>query len=69
MLVGAGDIAGCPTNFKDEATAKLLDGIAGTVFTLGDNVYEDGTVHRVQELLWDELGAAPGTHPAGGGEP
>jgi acid phosphatase type 7 len=43
VLVGAGDIAGCPSNFKDEATAKLLDGIPGTVFTLGDNVYEDGT--------------------------
>ncbi|HEX6432653.1 MAG TPA: metallophosphoesterase [Gemmatimonadales bacterium] len=43
VLVGAGDIAGCPSNFNDEATAKLLDGIPGTVFTLGDNVYEDGT--------------------------
>ena len=46
VLVGAGDIAGCDTKlttYKDEATAKLLDGIAGTVFTLGDNVYEDGT--------------------------
>jgi hypothetical protein len=43
ILVGAGDIAGCPSSYKDEATAKLLDGIPGTVFTLGDNVYEDGT--------------------------
>ena len=43
VLVGAGDIAGCPATFNDEATAKLLDGIPGTVFTLGDNVYEDGT--------------------------
>lgn len=41
-LVGAGDIADCATPW-DEATALLLDGIAGTVFTLGDNVYEDGT--------------------------
>jgi acid phosphatase type 7 len=43
VLVGAGDIAGCPATYKDEATAKLLDGIAGTVFTVGDNIYWDGT--------------------------
>lgn len=41
-LVGAGDIATC-TSSGDEATAKLLDGIPGTVFTAGDNVYNDGT--------------------------
>jgi len=42
VLVGAGDIASC-TSSGDEATAKLLDGIPGTVFTLGDNAYESGT--------------------------
>jgi hypothetical protein len=42
VLVGAGDIAGCNTT-GDEATANLLDGIPGTVFTTGDNAYEDGT--------------------------
>lgn len=47
VLVGAGDIAKC-TLQGDEATADLLDGIAGTVFTAGDNAYEDGTV---QEFL------------------
>jgi len=41
-MVGAGDIAHCSTT-TDEATAKLLDGISGTVFTLGDNVYNSGT--------------------------
>jgi PKD repeat protein len=49
-LLGAGDIAGCATT-GDEATATLLDGIitskaAGdsiTVFTAGDNVYENAT--------------------------
>src|SRR5215210_681909 len=35
VLVGAGDIATCPGT-GDEATAKLLDGISGTVFTTGD---------------------------------
>jgi hypothetical protein len=42
VLVGAGDIASCASS-GDEATAKLLDGIPGTVYTLGDNVYEFGT--------------------------
>ncbi len=42
VLVGAGDIASCSHN-DDEATAKLLDNILGTVFTVGDNVYPDGT--------------------------
>lgn len=38
VLVGAGDIASCRHD-DDEATAKLLDSIPGTVFTAGDNVY------------------------------
>ncbi|MBI4090312.1 MAG: metallophosphoesterase [Candidatus Kerfeldbacteria bacterium] len=42
VLVGAGDIASC-VNHEDEATAQLLDDIDGTVFTLGDNVYANGT--------------------------
>ena len=42
VLVGAGDIASCSSD-GDEATAKLLDGLEGTVFTLGDNAYEHGS--------------------------
>ena len=42
VFVGAGDIAVCGDN-DDEATAKLLDDIAGTVFTTGDNAYDEGT--------------------------
>ena len=41
-LVGAGDIADCD-NRRDEATAKLLGKIPGTIFALGDNVYDRGT--------------------------
>ena len=41
-LVGAGDIARCELD-TDDATARLLDDIPGTIFTLGDNVYQDGT--------------------------
>ena len=42
VLVGAGDIADCGRT-QDNATANLLDGIAGTVFTAGDNAYPNGT--------------------------
>ncbi len=41
-LVVAGDIASCDVD-HDEATAKLLDGLAGTVATLGDNAYDSGS--------------------------
>lgn len=43
VFVGAGDIASCDVA-EDEATAKLMDRISGTVFTIGDNVYPNGTV-------------------------
>src|SRR5207249_7324727 len=42
VVVGAGDIASCSST-GDEATATLLDNIAGTVITIGDNVYPDGS--------------------------
>jgi hypothetical protein len=42
VLVGAGDIGYCPGG-NDERTADLLDGIPGTVFTLGDNAYPAGS--------------------------
>jgi PKD repeat protein len=47
-LVGAGDIAGCDPRAGDELTADLLDGISGTVFTLGDNAYVDATLADFQ---------------------
>jgi len=42
VLLGAGDIAS-RTSDADEATAKLLDVVPGTVFTTGDNAYASGT--------------------------
>jgi hypothetical protein len=42
VFVGAGDIASCASS-GDEATANLLEGIPGTVYTLGDNAYDSGT--------------------------
>src|SRR3712207_6065335 len=41
-LVGAGDIARCDSK-ADRKTARLLGRTPGTVFTLGDNAYPDGT--------------------------
>ncbi len=41
VFVGAGDIANSGSG--DSATAALLDNIPGTVYTLGDNVYDNGT--------------------------
>jgi hypothetical protein len=54
ILVGAGDIASCDSE-TDEQTAALLDSIEGTVFTLGDNVYPNGTAKqflRCYEPSW-----------------
>jgi len=42
VFVGAGGIATCAKT-SDDATANLLDGIAGTVYTVGDNAYPDGS--------------------------
>lgn len=41
VFVGAGDIAVC--GGSSDLTARLLDAIGGTVFTLGDNAYFSGT--------------------------
>ena len=67
-LVGAGDIAGCGWD-DDEATASLLDGIDGTVFTAGDNVYPAGSTDTYAECFdptWgrhlDRIRPAPGNH-------
>ncbi len=68
VLVGAGDIASC-SNATDEATAKLLDTIAGTVFTAGDNVYLDGKAAEFTKCYGPSWGRhrsrtrpAPGNH-------
>lgn len=42
IFVGAGDLTQCGGG-QSGATAALLDGIPGTVFTLGDNVYPTAT--------------------------
>lgn len=58
VLVGAGDIASC-TSTGDEATATLLDSVAGTVFTLGDNVYDNGTATEFANCYGPSWGRSP----------
>jgi len=70
-MVGAGDIASCSSS-GDEATATLLDGIDGTVFNLGDNVYDSGTASEFANCYnptWGRHKArtkpSPGNHEYG----
>ncbi len=42
VLLAAGDISSCSSS-GDSYTANLLDGLSGTVLTLGDNAYDAGT--------------------------
>lgn len=65
-LVGAGDIASCSSG-ADEATAKVLDAIPGTVFTAGDNVYESGTATEYAQCYAPSWGRHKGrTRPSPG---
>jgi hypothetical protein len=68
VLVGAGDIADCDLA-DDEATADLVAGIAGTVFTTGDNAYDEGTLAQFRDCYdptWGRFRSrtrpAPGNH-------
>lgn len=68
VLVGAGDIASC-TSTADEATAAVLAGIAGTVFTLGDNVYPNGTASEFTNCYgpsWGQASIKSRTRPVPG---
>jgi Calcineurin-like phosphoesterase len=68
VLVGAGDIADCTTT-KDSATANLLDGIGGTVFTLGDNTYTVGSPKQFQDCYgptWGRAAIKARTKPTAG---
>jgi hypothetical protein len=69
LFVGAGDIALCENGGDPEATARLLDRIEGTVFTLGDNAYQSGTAEdfrRCYDRTWgrhkSRTRPVPGNH-------
>jgi hypothetical protein len=65
-LIAAGDIASCSSK-GDTATATLVEGMPGTVATLGDNAYPEG---RPQDFAncyaptWGQF--KDRTHPAAG---
>ena len=68
VFVGAGDIAVCGSD-RDSETAALLDAITGTVFVLGDNAYENGTLDEYQRCYGPTWGRhlgrtwpTPGNH-------
>ena len=68
VLVGAGDIGSCESVGDDE-TAALLDDIEGTIFTAGDNGYDDGSLEEFMECFQPNWGRhkarirpAPGNH-------
>ncbi|MEJ7815738.1 MAG: metallophosphoesterase [Rubrobacter sp.] len=68
VVVAAGDIASCGTE-SDDATAELVGGIEGTVLTLGDNTYPDGSTENYDECYeptWGQFKErtrpAPGNH-------
>ena len=48
-LLGAGDIATCKHLQSAEATAKLIEGIPGTVFAAGDLAYDKGTPEQFKD--------------------
>lgn len=69
VLVGAGDIASCDDLAGAEATAKLIDGIPGTVIAVGDLAYPDGSDEQFKNCYgptWgrfkDRTRPAPGNH-------
>lgn len=75
VFVGAGDIGWCGSP-GPEQTARLLDGIAGTVFTAGDNAYSSGTAQQFRDCYdpsWGRHKArtrpVPGNHEYEGGDP
>ena len=68
ILVGAGDIGQCGSA-GPELTARLLDNIAGTVFTTGDNAYFEGTAQQFLDCYHPSWGRhrsrtrpSPGNH-------
>jgi hypothetical protein len=69
IFSGAGDIARCDSIAAAEATARVLDRMPGSVFTLGDHVYPDGTTDNFVNCYEPTWGrhrwrtyAVPGNH-------
>ena len=68
VLIAAGDIARCNKD-QDEQTAQLVEAIPGTVVTLGDHAYPNGTIDQFKDCYdpsWgrfkDRTYPVPGNH-------
>jgi hypothetical protein len=67
LFIGAGDIAGCPSGYKDEATAAILAKFpSALVFAAGDLAYQNGSEadFRCYNASWGR--AKKRTYPAPG---
>ena len=69
VLIGAGDIADCRTGSPQSTAAVLAQYPTATIFTLGDNAYENGSpadYSRCYDPTWgqfkDRTYPAPGNH-------
>ena len=66
IFSGSGDIADCASS-GDEATAALLSALPGYIFTLGDNVYANGTKTEYDNCYNPSWGQHKGrTYPSPG---
>ncbi len=69
VFVGTGDIASCAVT-EDTATGNIIQGIEGNVFTVGDNVYDNGTTSDFANCYaptpWGSPGVKSRTRPAPG---
>jgi len=66
VLVAAGNISRCDSQ-NPNATANLLDHIAGTVITVGDNTYASGSLTEFQNCYTPTWGRSlPRTQPTPG---
>ncbi len=56
VLIVAGNIASCGTEERAEAMVGVVNGIPGTVLTLGDNVFPDATYYQTcYDPTWGRL--------------
>ena len=56
VLIVAGNIASCGTEDRAEAIVGVVNGIPGTVLTLGDNVFPDATYYQTcYDPTWGQL--------------
>ena len=69
VFVGVGDIASCAVT-EDTATGNIIAGIDGTVWTTGDNVYDNGTAAEFTNCYattpWGSPGVKSRTRPIPG---